>query len=50
MDLKLDPSDIYSEANYKKIVFHVWQHHQEKGVSLRTTLRCGPSNVKGEEE
>ena len=50
IDLKLDPSDIYSETNYKKIVFHVWQHHQEEGVSLRTTLRCGPSNVRSEEE
>ena len=45
MDLKLDLSDIYSEANYKKICIHVWAHHQEDGVSLRTTLRNGPSGA-----
>lgn len=45
MDLKLDLSNPYSEENYKKIVIHVWAHHQEEGVSLRTTLRCGPSSL-----
>ena len=44
-DLKLDLSDIYSDANYKKICIHVWAHHQEDGVSLRTTLRNGPSGA-----
>ena len=45
IDLELDLSDIYSEQNYKKICIHVWAYHQEDGVSLRTTLRNGPSGA-----
>ncbi len=50
IDLELDLSDIYSEENYKKVCIHVWLHHQEDGVSLRTTLRNCPSGAVSRRE
>ena len=44
-DLKLDLEDVYSEENYRKICIHVWMHHAEDGVPLRTILENGPSGA-----
>jgi len=46
IDLDFDLSDPYSEANYKKLVLHVWQFHDEtkKGITLKETLENGPQD------
>ena len=45
IDLKLDLTDPYSQANYRKICIHVWMHHDETnyGIALKETLSEGPT-------
>lgn len=51
MDLNFDEEDMYGQENYRKLVLHVWLHHDETefGIPLKDTLAHGPE-PRSEEE
>ena len=51
MDLNFDVKDLFGEENYKKLVLHVWQFHDETefGIPIKDTLANGPV-TRSEEE